>query len=139
MHFRNLRLLRTCKQVYAEGAGYVYSQTFKFQQLPALQTFLLIISPETMDKIKDVELFVANNEWKLMPGIAAKLPTFTNLTRLKISGLSLKHGMRDFVKYLDDTGRNINSFPDTIEAWDKLMGMKLARDTYPFMFPYYKQ
>lgn len=137
---RNLRLLRVCKQIYAEASGYLYSQKFHFKHLDSLQTYTLLVRrPETKAMLTNIHVMVHDNEWKIMPSVSEKLTGFTNLTSLKIEALHSKtvEG-RDYCKYLGECGRSIDDYPVTLASWDKLIGMKRARDLYAFMYPYFQ-
>lgn len=137
-HFRNLGLLRVCKAIYAEAAVVLYTkQRFAFSRLSALQTFLLLLRPETLDRIIHVELDVGEGEWTFMPGVASQLLQLHYLQTLKISGLGYSTSSRNFTKYLKATDRPESSWEVTMESYDRLRGIKFARDLYPFFYPFF--
>lgn len=136
--FRNLRLLRVSKTVYAEAAVVMYTQQkFYFSRLSALQTFLLLLRPETLDRLIHVQVDVGETEWTFMPGVASQLLQLHYLQTLKITGLGVNTSSRNFSKYLTSTGRSESTWAVTMESYDKMKGIKLARDMYPFMYPFF--
>lgn len=136
--FRNLRLLRVCKTIYQETADFVYKQHFKLQRLVTLQTFLLLVRPATLARLRHVEIDIGDPEWHLLPMVSTQLIHLCNLTTLKITGLNYNTSHRDLDRYLQLTGRPISGWEATTDSLDRLNGIKLARDTYPCMFPLYK-
>lgn len=137
-HFRNLRLLRVSKDIYAEAAVVTYTkQKFAFSRLSALQTFLLLLRPETLDRITHVQVDISEAEWTFMPSVSSQLLQLHYLQTLKITGLCYNTSSRNFTKYLLFTDRNESSWDTTEESFDKLRSIKLARDLYPFMYPFF--
>lgn len=136
--FRNLRLLRVSKQVYQEASYFFYKQTFAFHRVSALQTFLLLQRPDTMTRLQHIEARVGDAEWGLMPGVAEQIAQLSNLESLKLVGLNYRTSGRDLYRYLDQTKRPMQEWAVNLESMDKMKGIKLARDTYPFLFPLYK-
>lgn len=137
--FRNLRLLRVSKEIYKEAAHLFYKQTFQFHSAATLQTFLLQQRSETMSRLRHIDVTVAENEWNLVPGVSAQLAELVNIEKLSIHGLNHKTSGRDFPKHLSQTGRSISEWDLSLESYDKALGIKLARDTYPFLFPFYRK
>lgn len=137
--FRNLRLLRASKQIYEEAAELFYKQTFAFKSATTLQTFLLLQSVETMSRLRQVEVIVRESEWNLMPGVSAQMASLVNIEKLSVLGLSHKTSGRNFVKYLSETKRPISGWEVCLESFDKLSGLKLARDTYPYLYPLFRK
>lgn len=136
--FINPNMLLVCKQIYKEGAPLMYSgQKFHFPKLAGLQTFLLPLRPQTLDLIRWVQVDVAEKEWPLMPAMAHLFLQLRFIEHLEISGLGKTTGFREIGRYLRETDRPVCYWPVTIESFDKIRGIKLARDTYPFMYPLY--
>lgn len=131
---RNLALLRVSKTVFGESIGYVYSQTFNFNRLPALQTFLLRMSPDTIARMTNIELTVTESEWALLPGISAQLAENSNLVKFKINNIGGHTG--NFIKYLKASNRPIDTWVMNQENFDKLLGIHFARDIYASMYPF---
>ncbi|KAJ4391504.1 hypothetical protein N0V93_005122 [Gnomoniopsis smithogilvyi] len=135
--FRNLGLLRVSKGIYEEAAVVLYTKhKFVFLRLTALQTFLLLMRPQTLSRLIHVHIHVSDSEWNFMPGVASQLLQLRYLQTLKIFGLGCTTSNRNFAKYLIATGRPMSTWPTTVESFDKLKGIQLARDIYPFMFPF---
>lgn len=136
--FRNLGLLRVSKAIYAEAAVVLYTkQKFVFSRLSALQTFLLLLRPETLDRIIHVEVDVGESEWTFMPGVASQLLQLHYLQTLKVSGLGYSTSSRNFTKYLRATDRSERNWEVSTESYDKMKGIKFARDLYPFFYPFF--
>lgn len=131
---RNLRLLRTNKLIYQEAASELYRQTFLFRSASALQTFLLLQRPETMSRLQRVEVQVAETDWMCMPGISAQIGQLVGLKKLTIRGFGGKTN-RDICRYLVSTNRPAQGWKVNVASWDKLTGIKIARDLYPYLFP----
>ncbi|KAJ4420316.1 hypothetical protein N0V82_004415 [Gnomoniopsis sp. IMI 355080] len=136
--YRNLRLLCASKEIYEEAAPVLYTkQKFVFLRLSALQTFLLLVRPETLDRLVHVHVHVGETEWTFMPGVASQLLQLHYLQTLKISGLGFSTSSRNFSGYLNSTERAESTWPVTLESYDKMKAIKLARDMYPFMYPFF--
>lgn len=136
--FRNLRLLRVCKTMYRESADFIYGQRFKFYRLVTLQTFLLLLRPATLARLRHVKVCLGDSEWQLLPMFSTHLIQLINLTTLKITDINTDICRKNFVSYLQRTDRPLSSWEITGDSLDKLNGIKLARDIYPFMFPFFK-
>lgn len=136
IRFRNLRLLRVSKAIYQEAAVVMYTrQKFVFTSLSTLQTFLLLLRPETLDRVTHVQVFVIQTEWHLMPGVALQMLQLRYLQTFEFPRFVFWR--RDFAKYLDDTGRPQSTWPVNVESFDKIQAIKLAKDTYSLMFPFF--
>lgn len=72
-----------------------------------------------------------------MPGVASQMLQLHYLQTLKINGLNYTTSSRNFAKYLNSTGRSESTWQVSIESFDKMMGIKLARDIYPFMYTFF--
>lgn len=136
---QNLQVFRVSKKVYGEAADIFYRQIFSFKNASAMQTFLLLQRPETRPRLRHFQVNVSDSEWALMPGIAIQIAQLVNLKKLEIAGLGEKTNCRDISKYLISTGRPPSAWHVTLASWDKLTGIKLARDTYPFLYPLFAQ
>lgn len=112
-------------------------QKFAFSRLSALQTFLLLLRPETLDRITHIQVDVSEAEWTFMPSVSSQLLQLHYLQTLKISGLGYSTSSRNFTRYLLSTERTESSWDNTEESYDKLRSIKLARDLYPFMYPFF--
>ncbi|KAF3769773.1 hypothetical protein M406DRAFT_325257 [Cryphonectria parasitica EP155] len=136
---RNLRLLRVSKIVYQEASSLMYGQKFFFNRLVALQTFLLHLRPQSMVFIRAVGVGTTSSEWQLLPGVSAQVAQLKYLESLSISGLDYTISEKSFDRYLRQTNRPISGWQTSIESMDKYIGTKLARDTFPYIFPFYEQ
>lgn len=112
-------------------------QKFTFSRLSALQTFLLLLRPETLDRITHIRVDVREAEWTFMPSVSSQLLQLHYLQTLQISGLGYSTSGRNFNKYLLMTERAEAAWSNTEESYDKLRSIKLARDLYPFMYPFF--
>lgn len=135
---RNTALLRTSKAVYKEAAGLVYGQTFGFFHLGALQAFLIPLSDTAFAFLRRVEVRVADAEWDLLPGMSLQL---AHLESLKLGGIYGRfHGTPTmFTKYLNATARYLYTWDVTLENFDILTGIKIARDLYTYAYPLIQQ
>lgn len=136
-HFhRNLRLLRANKVIYNEAADVFYRQVFSFKTALALQTFLVFQRPETLPLLRRIHVDVSKPDWKLMPSLSVQIGQLVGLEKLKISGMLPTTTYR-LDKYLAYTKRPREDWENSVVGWDKLRSIKLAKDLYPFLFPFF--
>lgn len=136
LRFMNCNLILASKSINAYAMHEMYTkQKFHFTRLCALQTFLLPLRPETMDLIRHVEVMVGSNEWNMMPAIAALLAKLRFLDTLVIHGICEYTSNRCVGRHLNGGDKPLNGWPVSEESFDKIHGIKLARDMYPFLYP----
>lgn len=136
--YRNKNLLLACKQIYHEALPLIYSkQKFIFTRLCALQTFLLPMRSETLDLVHCVRVNVGKEEWHMMPAMASLMLKFRFIESLQIYGLGKTTSTRCISKHLKATNRPLSSWPVSLKSFDRLQGIKLAKDMYPFMYPFF--
>lgn len=138
--FQNLSFLRVSKVIYREAAVVMYTkQKFIFISLAALQTFLLLLRPETLDRVVHIEVKVGRGEWQFMPGVSSQMLQLHYLQTLQVS---MSRGCNDpdrsgsLHKHLRSTGRAMSTWEVSEESLDKLIGINAARNMYPSMFPF---
>lgn len=82
-----------------------------------------------------LQVNVSGSEWAFMPIIAEQIAELVNLRKLAISEVGHKITRRSMTEYLNCTGRPPASWPASQASWDQLTGIKLARDTYAYLYP----
>lgn len=139
--YRNLRLLRANKRIYHEATAVFYQQVFSFNTATSLHTFLALQRPQTIPLLRHIALRVEAQEWPLMLGISVQMCQLVSLSTLSLSEVTCSHG-REFEGYLRHTNRPPTEEywgEQSIVMWDKLTGIKLAKDLYAPMFPLFRK
>lgn len=115
----------------------VYSQEFCFKTLPAMWSFLYSLSPETKNLLRHIEVKPNDNEWNSLPGVTRELPVKgSNLECLKIHNLSCHVGTGSPRHHLQGIGFSLKKMGTSLEVFDKVLGIVLAKDAYDFMWPF---
>lgn len=130
----NFAILRVNKQVNAEAMGILYGQRLCFEQISAMHTFILRLSPVAIGLLRYVD---CSDRLKpcarsFLPAVATLLRPAAGLERLIVHRIIKTQCMAIMTRILREPGHD----GMTVATWDALIARELARAVYPLMQPY---